>query len=122
MSTKMKTIALTIGDPNGIGPEIAVKAAADLRDGHDVRVVLVGDEHVIRHYLERVTDGARLQAFTGGAPVDKAPADRAILFHAVDALPSGAFVPGKIDAAAGRATVAYVEAAIGLVQIGRAHV
>lgn len=114
----MKTIALTIGDPNGIGPEIAVKAAADLRGGHDVRVVLVGDEHVIRHYLERVADGARLQAFTFGAPVDKAPVDRAILFHGVDALPSSAFVPGKIDAAAGRATVAYVEAAIGLVRSG----
>ena len=114
----MKTIALTIGDPNGIGPEVAVRAAADLRGGHDVRIVLVGDEHVIRHYLERVADGARLQAFTGGDSVDKAPVDRAIPFHAVDALPSGAFVPGKIDAAAGRATVAYVEAAIGLVHSG----
>ena len=29
MSRAARTIALTIGDPNGIGPEIAVKAAAE---------------------------------------------------------------------------------------------
>jgi 4-hydroxythreonine-4-phosphate dehydrogenase len=113
MSATMKTIALTIGDPNGIGPEIAVKAAADLRNSKDIRVVLVGDQHVVRHYLERIAHGTRLRAFTC-----EAPANGTILLHAVDALAAAAFVPGKIDAAAGNATVAYVEAAIGLVRTG----
>lgn len=115
MSQTAKTIALTIGDPNGIGPEIAVKAAADLRQSGDIRVVLVGDDHVVRHYIDRVGEGARLQPFAG------APArDGAILFHALDALPASAFQPGRIDAEAGRATVAYVDAAIGLVRSGMA--
>jgi 4-hydroxy-L-threonine phosphate dehydrogenase PdxA len=96
MSKSIKTIALTIGDPNGIGPEIAVKAAAALRDNNDIGVVLVGDEYVIRHYGEHCIDGIRL--------------------HAVDALPAAHFQPGQIGAAAGRATVAYVEAAIDLVR------
>lgn len=100
MSPAAKTIALTIGDPNGIGPEIAVKAAAALRGNPDLRIILVGDEHVIRHYDGVSDDGVRL--------------------HPVDALPPSHFRPGHIDAAAGRATVAYVEAAIGLVHSGEA--
>ncbi len=114
MTARTRTIALTIGDPNGIGPEIAVKAAAELRGNADIRVVLVGDEHVIRHYGARYADAVRLHDFATKAP------DDALLIHAVDALPAPHFQPGKIDAAAGRATVAYVEAAIGLIRRGAA--
>lgn len=96
MNNSIKTIALTVGDPNGIGPEIAVKAAAALRDNKAIRVILVGDEFVIRHYGEHCIDGIGL--------------------HAVEALRAAHFQPGRIEAAAGRATVAYVEAAIGLVR------
>jgi 4-hydroxy-L-threonine phosphate dehydrogenase PdxA len=113
MSKNPKTIALTIGDPNGIGPEIAVKAALDFRGNPDVRVVLVGDEHVVRHYLHRVGGEAWLKPFAG-APAS----DGAILFLEVNALPVPAFKPGQVDAAAGRATVDYVDAAIGLVRDG----
>jgi 4-hydroxy-L-threonine phosphate dehydrogenase PdxA len=113
MSEMAKTIALTIGDPNGIGPEIAVKAAVHLLGKRDLRVVLVGDEHVIRHYGERVGPHARFRSFTSSSSA----ADD-ILFHPVDALPSLHFRPGRIEAAAGRATVAYVEAAIDLVRRG----
>jgi 4-hydroxy-L-threonine phosphate dehydrogenase PdxA len=115
MNRTARTIALTIGDPNGIGPEIAVKTAADLRRNEDIRVILVGDDHVIRHYVDRVGGGASLQQFAG-----EPARDGAILFHAVDALPTAAFQPGQIEAAAGRATVAYVDAAIGLVRSGSA--
>lgn len=111
MSERQKTIALTIGDPNGIGPEIAVKAAAGLLGSDDIRVVLVGDEHVIRQYGELCAGDAKFQRFAG-----ESPASDAILLHPVDALPAANFHPGKIDAAAGRATVAYVEAAIDLVR------
>lgn len=96
MNKSIKTIALAIGDPNGIGPEIAVKAAAALRDNKTIRVILVGDEYVIRHYGEHCIDSIEL--------------------HAVEALPAAHFQPGQIDAAAGLATVAYVDAAISLVR------
>jgi 4-hydroxy-L-threonine phosphate dehydrogenase PdxA len=99
MSRAVKTIALTIGDPNGIGPEIAVKAASALRSNNDVSVILVGDEHVVRRY-GGFSDNIRL--------------------HPVDALPPSHFHPGQVDAAAGKATVAYVQAAIDLVRTGKA--
>jgi 4-hydroxythreonine-4-phosphate dehydrogenase len=106
-----KTIALTIGDPNGIGPEIAVKAAAALLGNEDIRVVLIGDEHVIRHYGELCAATHQFRHFQSGAS-----SRDAILLYPVDALPPAHFRPGQIDAAAGRATVAYVDAAIGLVR------
>jgi len=112
MSEGIKTIALTIGDPNGIGPEIAVKAAASLRGSKDIRVVLVGDDYVVRHYGERCGDGLKIKHFGASS------SDDTILLHPVDALPPTHFRPGQIDPNAGRATVAYVDAAIGLVRKG----
>jgi 4-hydroxy-L-threonine phosphate dehydrogenase PdxA len=110
--SKPKTIALTIGDPNGIGPEIAVKAAAHLLGSADIRVILVGDEHVIRHYGALCAGGVKFHDFAASPPRD------AVLIHPIDALPAAHFCPGRIEAAAGRATVAYIEAAIGLVREG----
>lgn len=112
----MRRIAIAIGDPNGIGPEIAVKAAA--RHAACLRPVLVGDGHVIRHYAERHAPGLELLAFDAARNdgEDTAPA----LYHAaVDALPPPAFRPGRVSPAAGRATVAYAAAAVKMAQEGQ---
>jgi 4-hydroxy-L-threonine phosphate dehydrogenase PdxA len=111
MNESVRTIALTIGDPNGIGPEIAVRAAAALLGNEHIRVVLIGDEHVIRHYGERCANSVRFLHFVPGSS-----SNSAILLHPIEVLPPTHFRPGQIDADAGRATVAYVEAAIGLVR------
>ena len=87
-------IAITIGDPNGIGPEIAVKAARKFAGG-PVEPVLVGDAFVIRKY--------------GGEGLAIAP---------VEALDPAGFLPGKVDPRAGKATVAYVREAVRLVNAG----
>ncbi|HLS84793.1 MAG TPA: 4-hydroxythreonine-4-phosphate dehydrogenase PdxA [Burkholderiales bacterium] len=89
-------IAIAIGDPNGIGPEIAVKAAAHFA-ASPIEPILVGDEHVIRHY---------------GAPARIFP---------VSSLDAEAFRPGAVDPRAGLATVAYVRAAVEMVQRGEAR-
>lgn len=88
-------IAVCIGDPNGIGPEIAVKAASRFANG--LEPILVGDEAVIRHY---------------GSPKNVLD---------VKALPREAFKPGTMDPRAGRATVEYVKAAVKLVERGEAR-
>ena len=87
-------IAITIGDPNGIGPEIAVKAARKFAGG-PVEPVLVGDEFVIRKY--------------GGEGLAITP---------VEALDPAGFLPGRVDPRAGKATVAYVREAVRLVNAG----
>lgn len=95
-------IAVAIGDPNGIGPEIAVKAAA--LAGSAIEPVLVGDEFVIQQYAEQ-------QAPEFARRLDVFP---------VAALDRAAFAPGVPDARAGAATIAYVREAVKLVQRGEA--
>lgn len=90
----MRRIAIAIGDPNGIGPEIAVRAAIAPPAGVDP--VLVGDRHVIDHYVRRFAPGASL------ACID------------VQALAPDAFSPGTMSPAAGAATVAYCKRAVDL--------
>lgn len=91
-------IAIAIGDPNGIGPEIAVRAAVQPPAG--VEVVLVGDAFVIEHYARRHADGKTLR------------------IAGVDALAQDAFAPGTLDPRAGAATVAYVREAVGMARAG----
>ena len=97
--TATRRIAIAIGDPNGIGPEIAVRAAASPPPG--VTPVLVGDEYILRGYAER---------FAPGAPLEFAP---------LQALDRAAFSPGTLDARAGAATVAYMREAVRLCLEGR---
>lgn len=114
MSGTGRIIAVAIGDPNGIGPEIAVKAAAELASGDGPRVLLVGDPHVIAHYAAMVAPSLPLLE-------SDAPQPGALTFHAVSNLPRETFAPGRIDAAAGRAMTEYVAAAMQLVGEGKAY-
>ncbi|MBK4738681.1 PdxA family dehydrogenase [Noviherbaspirillum pedocola] len=108
-----KRIAVAIGDPNGIGPEIAVKAAAQTLESN-AQAVLVGDEYILRECLRRYAPGVELCA------LDEADrADGCIAHVDIKALDPTCYQPGKVDAAAGRATVAYVSEAVRLAQAGR---
>ncbi len=103
--TDAPLILIPIGDPNGIGPEIAVKAAR-LRQTGEARLVLVGDEHVVAHY--RGEAAVRKVDATELPP----PARNTIDLLSVDGMVSADFRPGTCLAASGRATVAYIEAAM----------
>src|SRR5579862_7241420 len=111
-----RTIALTIGDPNGIGPEIAVKAATALADRADLRIVLVGDPDVISFYREQAGADLPLREFNGESAFQTA-----VYLRPVEALPANHFRPGQVAAEAGRAMVAYLDAAVGLVRAGKAR-
>ena len=43
----MKTIAMTMGDPLGVGPEIAVQTLASPELRQQCRMILVGDRHIL---------------------------------------------------------------------------
>ncbi|SAL68612.1 4-hydroxythreonine-4-phosphate dehydrogenase [Caballeronia udeis] len=119
--TRAMTVALAIGDPNGIGPEIAVKAAAQIASGgrnkHDtepqLRLVLFGDAFVIRWYAQRCCPGFALREVQSDAlPAPEASTIDMVGIVDAASLPTDAFVPGKVAAAAGAATLAYVGAAL----------
>ncbi|MFZ6649331.1 PdxA family dehydrogenase [Undibacterium sp. TJN25] len=116
---KKERIAIAIGDPNGIGPEIAVKAAINFI-GSDIQPVLVGDEQVLRHYVQQHAARIPLWPLTeagGTSNIGESGRDW-ILYAPVASLPSDRFAPGEVDAEAGRATVAYVREAVRLAQAG----
>lgn len=101
-------IAISIGDPNGIGPEIALKAAAEYGANSRLRAVIVGDRTVLDFYSAKLAIGRRLE------PMESAGADD-IAICAVDVLDEADFEPGAIKAGAGKATIAYVTRCVELV-------
>ncbi|ROO28972.1 PdxA family dehydrogenase [Salinisphaera orenii] len=111
-------VAVPIGDPNGIGPEIAIAAAQALAAGSPVRAVLVGDAHVLEHYAAAV--GVALRRWAPGAPLSTGATDTVDMVD-VAALPAEAFRPGDCGPASGAATVAYLKAAIELTASGDAQ-
>ncbi len=108
-------IAITIGDPHGIGPEIAVKAAVAFLQGGP-RVILVGDRFIIDHYRQLLFPDLALREAG-----DTAPGADCLEFLPVAALRPDQFKPGQIDAAAGAAMVAYAAAALDFARAGKAH-
>lgn len=53
----MKKIAITIGDPTGIGPEVIVKALKELQDLINAKLIIVGSKKVISEAVESFSPG-----------------------------------------------------------------
>ena len=107
-------LALTMGEPAGIGGELTAKAWSALRD----RVVTGGPAFVA------IDDPARLAAY--GVPVQEvgSAAEAAGVFaHALPVLPerlAAPSVPGRPDPANAPAVIGSIERAVRLVQAGEA--
>jgi 4-hydroxythreonine-4-phosphate dehydrogenase len=106
-------VLLAIGDPNGVGPELAVKAVEALRGTPALNPVLVGDPMVVRHYAGR--DGLRVRETDG----TDGPVPGVLDLLPVPSLPYEAFRPGEVHPAAGAATVDYLRAAVRALREGR---
>lgn len=106
----MKPIALTMGDPCGIGPEIVLKACAD--PGRTaVPLVVVGDAGVLVRAERAVRTGLTVRPITSVDEASYAPGT-------VDVLAEGELpedLPwGVLDARAGAASYRYVRRAVEL--------
>ncbi|MDR2579421.1 MAG: 4-hydroxythreonine-4-phosphate dehydrogenase PdxA [Fibromonadaceae bacterium] len=99
----MKPILITIGDPNGIGPEICLKLMAKApKTRHPV--ILVGDTNVLDECKEILKINKTIKC---GIYADSVPF-------------KGKLQPGKLSKAAGAASLAWVRQATELVQAGYA--
>ncbi len=110
-------LALTLGDPAGIGPEIALKAWAARETAGLAPFLLLGDPAFLR---------ARADALGLDVPLATAtPEDAAGVFpRALPVMDLGvpvAATPGRPDPGTAPATLRSIEAAVGLVQAGRAR-
>jgi 4-hydroxythreonine-4-phosphate dehydrogenase len=111
--SRVSPLAVSMGDPAGIGPEIIAKAW-DAREMHRLPpFVAVGDARAI----ERVWSGpiARIPDLTAGAA---AFGEALPVLTVSDA---GAIVPGEPDADGARCALHSLELAVGLVRTGAAR-
>lgn len=108
-------LAVTVGDPCGIGPEIALKAVADRRARASGALVVVANERSLRRTARelklawpfvRVIRGGKMLRHGGGPTLlDLTDVDDQL-------------VPGQISAHAGKAAGEAVEAAVALATAG----
>lgn len=110
-------IAITMGDPNGVGPEVVLKCLADARMLKFMRPVIVGSEHAMRHHAERL--GMRVGIFRAVKQLtDEAWGDEDVLFLDVDE-PDGFQVTfGQIESGAGKLAMTSVARAVDLCMDG----
>lgn len=110
--TVLKPIAITMGDPAGIGPEICAKFFAET---HGSPAFLIGDLAII----ERTISDLRLPLVVR---VLNDPSDVTNVRGVLDLLPVGdlgkEFPIGRVDARAGRAAYGYVLEGIALAKAG----
>ena len=110
-------IAVTTGEPAGIGPEIAIRAAWAMR--HQVNAVLVGDAAFLAMTASAIDPGIRISAISTmaarNAGLPHFGADR---LCALD-IPLGAHVqPGVLDKENGRYVLATLDAVIEGIRAG----
>ena len=112
----MKTIAVTMGDPCGVGPEVVLKALRRLPVPPHVRLLVIGDRSVLTRTARRL--GLSVPAWAvvpQSVASGQWPVARVLL---VDLGRRSAFVLGRTSSAAGRAALAYLDAAIALWRAG----
>lgn len=116
MKSRMKPrIGITLGDPAGIGPEVALKAVRDPKILAAVRPVLLGPRAALEHYARRLKLTTRLR-ISWELP-DK-PATGEIV-----ALDTGGFdlpeIPfGQVHVECGRAALAAIRRGVALAREG----
>jgi len=118
MSSSKPIVAITSGDPAGIGPEVVVKALQDEGVRSRCRALILGDARVLGHAREMLGSGVEWKVVSEYAgPEDLWDAGPTLLDFANVPDPGGRrHVP---DAACGRASVDYVTCAIDLAKEGK---
>jgi 4-hydroxythreonine-4-phosphate dehydrogenase len=109
-------IAVTMGDPAGIGPEIVAKTFADPGFREESRAIVVGDPAILKRAIRLLELSLLVNAISE-------PEEAALEPDAVDVIAVGE-VPedlpfGELAARAGEAAFRYLERATGLASAGR---
>jgi len=105
------SLALTVGEPAGIGPEISIRAAWALR--HQARCVLVGDAAFLSLTASLIDPAIRLSAISTLALRHSGlPHFGPDVIPVIDVPLDAHVVPGQLDARNGRAVLATLDLAI----------
>lgn len=101
MTTTLPTIAITMGDPAGVGPELVAKVVADSRTWQECRPVIIGDLEVMANAAALARAPIRLRIVedvrSAGVSFPQVP------IIAPAGLRVGVVPVGRVDPAMGRA-------------------
>ncbi len=119
ISSSLPILAVTMGDPAGVGPEITVRALAQPEAYRICRPLVVGDRSVIQAALQGLGAALKVKAVT-----DITEADFQV--GCIDLIDLGnvdlkSLKKGEVNAAAGKAAYEYIIRAADLVLAGQAH-
>ena len=112
------TLAVTMGDPAGVGPELSLRILTEPSVLAECVPVIFGDASV----LTRVARQCNLPAAAIVAPLSqwaKSPVVPGPMVVDLGLLDGGKVTPGRVDAGCGRAAYTYIRAAIAAAMSGQ---
>ncbi|MEW6751846.1 MAG: 4-hydroxythreonine-4-phosphate dehydrogenase PdxA [Candidatus Latescibacterota bacterium] len=112
-------LAITLGDPCGVGPEVVARALADPEVHALCRPLVVGHPQVLQEAVRLVGADLEVRPVTGPEEGLYRPGSADVLSPTPVRLE--ALTVGRVCAEGGRAAVAWVEAAADLALAGRVH-
>lgn len=119
MSDNKIRVGITLGDVNGIGPEVVIKTFADVRMAELCTPVIYGSSKVLSHYKKDI-EGADNFQYSVVANVSEVRTKRVNVINCMaDDL---AIEPGVSARAAGEAAVAALRAAVADLKAGKIDV
>jgi 4-phospho-D-threonate 3-dehydrogenase / 4-phospho-D-erythronate 3-dehydrogenase len=108
----LKPIAITMGDPAGVGPELCVQLLANREIAEICTPVIFGDADVLRAAAEKTGQILQAPIIPHSEWNDAAPQVRQPSVLDLGLISTSDFTPGTISAATGRAAYGYVDRAI----------
>ncbi len=109
---RMKTLLVTLGDPNGLGPELTCRYFAEQNGQADCRYLLIGPETALAWHAERLGAGKFWERIS--APEQAASRDAGVYLYVPERLEGLAVVPGVENVGGGLASGLSLEIACDL--------
>ncbi len=106
----MKKLAITMGDPGGVGPEIIIKALSSVEVGKICTPVVIGDRVVMEEALRLLNMPVRLKAVASPSGAVSSTG----VIELIDMGELKKFEKGRATAEGGRACAAYIREAVKL--------
>jgi 4-hydroxythreonine-4-phosphate dehydrogenase len=112
MAQEKPKIGITLGDPAGVGPEVAVKALLDPSIEAQCFPILIGERSTIEHYAERLTPQRKVVVIQD--PHEAAPDAGSVQCLDLRNIDFSRVKLGQVDIQCGRAALDYIRKGVEL--------
>lgn len=110
-------IAVPIGDPAGVGPEIVAKSIAAMKVFEQARVIVVGDKKIMENAIKIADTNLKINVINN--PEEGIFEENILNLIDLDNIDMNKFELGKISGMCGKAAYEYIERSIQLANAGK---